>query len=270
MGIQSGFGLYTPKGGRRQTVLSGPVDGNGRPNALSKVGSNIIRLSGSVTPLRLSLSAGFDAAGAVEYYATFGSESDQTMVLSGSYTNWFYVDRAPSTGVLTFGKTGIRPAYQHTAPAATSQPWFDLNTYQMRVWSGTAWDPIQRVYVGEAEVVSGVLQNPITYAYNGHYYSNLFFVLPNGSYPIAHNLGYTGNLYQIAVYTSTTNSMDLLRITPTTISTWNGSTNTFYGWYGWPLTPNSYNIRTNDQPVLIDNTGWSGTGYLTAAFTRNF
>lgn len=70
--------------------------------------------------------------------------------------------------------------------------WFDLNTFVMKSWNGSAWEVKQRVFVGQADTNgSGNITSLVTYAYKARYNSGLFAVSANNAYVKNHNIGVT-------------------------------------------------------------------------------
>ncbi len=65
---------------------------------------------------------------------------------------WLYWDINTLTGVRTFGYTQLQPYVQPTAPRGTidvDQHWFDTSTTVMKVWTGSRWQEVIRVFAAE-------------------------------------------------------------------------------------------------------------------------
>jgi hypothetical protein len=170
----------------RQTVTGGSVNVNRLPNALAAGSGLAIVLSASIgTPFSVSF-----AQGPLDFPATL--TANQT--LSGLTANSFgcvFVDRNVATGALSLGWASLLPVYQVYEPAspATNQHWFDLNSRIMYRWSGSAWDIVQRVFIGEFTTGASTVTGVRNYAYNGIYDSGWFLVGANTVYTAPHNLG---------------------------------------------------------------------------------
>lgn len=69
---------------------------------------------------------------------------------------WLYWDINLRTGLRTFGFTTIAPVYQLTEPSlpAVNQHWFDLNTFTMKVWDGTFWREVVRVFAARYDTAT--------------------------------------------------------------------------------------------------------------------
>lgn len=68
---------------------------------------------------------------------------------------WIYWDINKNTGIRTFGSTLHSPTFGPQAPHSplVNQHWFDTIKYQMKVWQGSAWIVVIRVFAGH--LVSG-------------------------------------------------------------------------------------------------------------------
>lgn len=66
---------------------------------------------------------------------------------------WLFWDLNIITGVRTFGHTLVQPITSLTPPASPvmDQHWFDLTVNQMKVWKGTAWKPVIRLFACKYE-----------------------------------------------------------------------------------------------------------------------
>lgn len=68
-----------------------------------------------------------------------------------SFTYWLYWDIDLRTGNRTFGSTTIAPLFGMHLPTtpAVGQHYFSYNDTTMRVWNGTTWTPVLRVFAGQ-------------------------------------------------------------------------------------------------------------------------
>jgi len=177
----------------RQTVLTGRVDtsvANHPGNALSAgTGLNLTLNASSTDVFRIAFADGFNSnIGQADYIGQF--TSNQTLALAANTTHFVYVNRA-SNGALTLDYSTTVPFYSVSAPAspATDQHWFDLTEYRMKRWSGSEWQNVVRVFVGEATTNSSAVVSAITYAYCGRYESAWTYVIGDSTNVFNHNLG---------------------------------------------------------------------------------
>lgn len=63
---------------------------------------------------------------------------------------WLYWDISIATGLVTRGFTPLEPAYGDSAPTdpGVDQHWFDTITTTMKVWDGSFWRTVVRVFAG--------------------------------------------------------------------------------------------------------------------------
>jgi hypothetical protein len=166
----------------RQTVQSGHPT-----NLIEKVSNLVARLQASPTyPCIINFAAGAD-----DYKGIITQNMSLPTVTDGR--NYFYVQRNPSTGALTTGKTNIRPVYASSigqaVPAADSFL-FSISEMVMYKGDGTNWNPVQVVFLGWAHLVPIApldMSAPRQYAFNGVYFS--------GKFPIAVSTAYSKNHY---------------------------------------------------------------------------
>lgn len=179
----------------RQTVLTGPVNANGRADFLA-AGTGLQVVSNGVADtdgnrLTLAFGDGFDELGAKNYVSrrvsafSFGSLTNNT-------TCFLYVELDPGDGSLTFGHGTLAPAYSFARPSSpsTGQYWYPIDHRSRgEVWNGTAWVPTLRVYVGEAVVVSSNVTSVTSYAYQRKYVSAGVQGAVETAISFNHNLG---------------------------------------------------------------------------------
>ncbi|PSB26218.1 hypothetical protein [Stenomitos frigidus] len=259
----------------RQCVLNGSYDSNGQPNALGAgSGLSVVLAASSSTPFTLAFAAGYDAYGCLDYVGQFTSSQTISGLTANATQLFIYVDRNPSTGALTFGFTTQGYIYQFkqtiASPAATFH-WFDLTTFTMKTYTGSAFVPVQRVIIGEVATNATSVTNVITYAYRGHFASNWIAVAANTVYTVNHNLGVqlasaSGNLQ---FWTSATGSEgDAVLATPSVY--FNAK---YYGYQtnnavsaAWKL----LQFATKDFVLLDTSNNWQTTGYYQVRMTRGW
>lgn len=270
-GVQSkqfGVGAIVPV---RQTVLNGAVDSSGFPSALSIGAGLSVTLTGTGIPFLLSFAAGFDANGPVDYLGRF--TANQTFSgLTANTTCFLYVDRDSTTGALTIGFTTLAPTYQPAAPSspATGQHWFDLSSFTMKRWSGSAWVVFQRVFVGACNTGASTVTAVFTYAYGGIYQSLWIAVIANTTYTFNHQLGMflSQAAANIQVFTSIAgNDSDSIIATPFVAI---GSTN--YGYNAWYVGGGrvSLAIATKDLVARDTSNTFVSTGYYKVCVNRGW
>lgn len=280
MPIDSGSNRFIPRA-RRQTVLSGPFDANGKPTAITNT-ANGVRINASpAAPFVASISAGHDAAGAVEYYVYLTANLDLTLPGVGnagqSYTTYLYLERNASTGIVTLQNTDFRPEYSLRQPTATGTPnrnWFNPATMQMRRWDGVFWSPAQRLFVGEVTMLAGALLPPITYAYNAYYQSEPIAIVANTSYSFDHFLGYPVGCFDFrAVAHPNSTSTAAMLEAPRRENLWDNvaGVNRTYGVLVTSTTSpwHQCNVFTTNFPVLDNNpVQWLTSGTLALTVSR--
>lgn len=258
----------------RQTVLNGSVDSSGFPNALS-IGSGLaVTLTATGTAFLLSFAAGFDSNGSVDYLGSFTANQTLAGLPANASIVVLYVDRDPATGALTLGNTGsnIGFTYEATAPTSpvTGQHWFDLSTYLMKQWSGSAWVTKQRVLIGECTTGASSVTSVTTYAYRGVYRSNWLAVTSNTLYAFNHNLGVqAGSGVFFSLFTSVAGSDG--DAVPGNLAFLSGASYYGYQFYNGGLsTWKAIQIRALEYPVLNASNAWLTSGYYKLLGWRNF
>lgn len=247
----------------RQTVLRGSVDSNGFPNALS-IGSGLaVTLTATGTPFELAFAAGI-ANGCIDFITGF-TTNQSFSALTASTTNFLYVERNVTTGALTVGFSVLQPVYSTVAPSspATDQHWFDLSTFTMKRWSGSAFVVLQRVFIGEAVTGASTVTSVITYAYQRIYQSIWVAVVADTSYSFNHNLGIpiASASAQIAVFASTTaNDNTAMLATPfVQAATLNYGYTMLYS--SNAIVRNALTINTKALSVLSTANAYQATGF---------
>ena len=171
----------------RQTVLSGPVDGNGYAAFGGSTGSTTVTASGT---LKATAAAGGDA----NYTGPITNPSWTGLSTNG--TVYLYLD-ITSAGVVTTGSTTLAPAYQWggTYSTTNNQNTFNIQEMTMKVGNGSAASQVYRVFAGEVTVTSNVVSSITWYALQGRYISQPT-ALPGGGTRTAfnHNIGSFGNI----------------------------------------------------------------------------
>jgi hypothetical protein len=178
----------------RQTVLSGHTDPASGLPAFLVAGSGLsINILASSTPLIIAFAYNFNKLfGQIDFVKSIDQDIPSAWsALPANQTCYLYVDRNIDTGVLTYGYSLFAPAYQNLAPEtpSTDQHWFDLNSYYMKRWNGTAWENKQRVFVGECTTDASSVTSVICYALRGRYDSGEFDIEKSNTYLTIPNLG---------------------------------------------------------------------------------
>lgn len=157
----------------RQTVSTGATTA-GAASFLSAGSGLSVNLSATAVPVTVSYAYGFGLNGAIDYVSQYLADAAAAWsALTANATLFLYSDRNASTGSVTQGFSALVPAYSTVAPSApaTDQHWFDLTSWQMKRWSGSAWVAVQRVFIGEAVTGASTVTSVATYALNGRYVS---------------------------------------------------------------------------------------------------
>jgi hypothetical protein len=178
----------------RQTVLSGHIDPATNLPAFLVAGSGLsINILASSTPLIIAFAYNLNKLfGQIDFVKSIDQDIPSAWsALPPNQTCYLYVDRNIDTGVLTYGYSLFAPVYQNLAPEtpSTDQHWFDLNSYYMKRWNGTAWENKQRVFVGECTTNADSVTSVVCYAIQGKYDSGWFAVGANQEYSKNYNIG---------------------------------------------------------------------------------
>lgn len=177
----------------RQTVLTGPVNANGRADFIESASGLNARTKDvtDVLPLILSYGNGFDSHGQYDLIAVL-EENKNWNSLPASSTVYLYFDYDPSTGSITAGFTTIVPEYSYAKPSAPSsgQYWYPMDHRNRgEYYNGTSWIPVIRIFVGEVTTDTSSVTSVISYAYQGFYISDIITTAASTSYSFGHNLG---------------------------------------------------------------------------------
>lgn len=164
------------RAGVRQTVLTGPVDSDGRADFITAgTGLQAIASGLSVTPILLAIGDGFsvelgasDVIISVDNNQVFGGLSDND-------TNYLYLDYDEIAETITPGSTTLAPIYSQKKPTspATGQYWYRTEHDERgEYWDGSAWQPVLRMFIGQTTTSSGSVASVVSYAYQGKYISD--------------------------------------------------------------------------------------------------
>jgi len=165
---------------RLNSVFASSVDGNGCANFIS-VGTGLsVNIDAAPMPVFM------DIDGVIQKIEADTSISS----LTASSLCYLYADKG-SGSAPTLGHTTLKPVYSLTAPAtpATDQCWFDLSAKCMMRYTGSVWEPKQRIFIGEATTDGSSVTAVVSYALRGIYDSSWFSVAANTQYTKTHNLG---------------------------------------------------------------------------------
>lgn len=72
---------------------------------------------------------------------------------------------------------------------STDVHWFDLSTFKMKVWNGSAWVEKTRVFIGEAVTDGSGILSVVAYALHGRYRRPATSLSNNTTFSINHNIG---------------------------------------------------------------------------------
>jgi hypothetical protein len=179
----------------RQTVLYGRTSVvTGEANFLSTTSGLSVDLAATSVPLIIAFAYNFNNDyGQVDYIGKITADVSAawSSLTANQSAIYLYIDRNISTGALTYGFSLLAPTYATIAPGApsTDQHWFDLNTFYMKRWNGSAWEIKQRVFVGECGTNANSVTSVIAYSLRGQYDSGWFNVATNTEYTKTHNIG---------------------------------------------------------------------------------
>jgi hypothetical protein len=156
----------------RQTVLTGPVDSEGRADYIvAGTGLQALASGLSTTPLILSFGDGFSSQGgsvdvvvSVDSNQIFGGLVDNDI-------NYLYLEYDPEDGTITPGSTIQAPTYDYKKPASPTSGdyWYPVDHRSRGEAYSGSWASVYRIYVGEAITSGGSVSSVATYAYQGRY-----------------------------------------------------------------------------------------------------
>lgn len=167
-----------------QTVISGPVDGNGYASFGGAVGSSTLTATGTIV-------ATCGAGGTSNRIGSISSPSWTSP--SGSGTGYLMLVIS-STGAVTTKVHSLLPIYQHGGAYSTVNDQFTYNIQEniAKVGNGTTATQVYEVCIGECPYTSGVWSGSITwYALLGNCVTPWTNTLPGLSTKISanHNIG---------------------------------------------------------------------------------
>lgn len=256
--------LSPTRGQRRQTVLNGPsvFALNSYAGGLFAVTGLTGYVDGRNTAVVVSFAAGFGPRGEIDYIVR--RKALDAVSLTPNATNYLYYERNPNTGVISLGATIAAADYgPYPSQVAVNAVWFSTVDFVMRIYNGSTWLPVQRVYLGEIVTNASAGINSRTYAYNGQYLSPATLIAGSSTYSFSHNLGMPLTQTLITVYGIGTNTTGGASIQHDQF-TFNSAS---YGYLGQGPTRNDYVITTAVNPAIGSAIGqWdtSGTYWLRA------
>jgi hypothetical protein len=210
----------------------------------------------------ISFAAGFGPRGEIDYIVR--RRSLDTVSIAPNATNYLYYERNPNTGGISLGTATAAVDYgPYPSQVAVNAVWFSTVDFLMRTYNGSAWVPVQRVYVGEIVTNASAATGTRTYAYNGQYLSPSIQIAGTTSYSFDHNLGMPLTQTLITVYGIGPNTTGGASIQHDQF-TFNSSS---YGYLGQGPSRNTYVITTAVNPVIgavIGQWDTSGTYWLRA------
>ena len=175
----------------RQTVLSGPVDSDGRADFLS-AGTGLEVISSTSDPLICAFGAGFGVQGQKNFVSEISSQLTWSD-LPASDDVYLYIDLDSSSGAITTGSTTVSPVYAYARPSSPSSGQFFYpldHRSRPEVYDGSSWVPTLRLFVGQCATGSTSVSSVISYAYQGRYLDDNNSTISNSSaYTFSHNIG---------------------------------------------------------------------------------
>ena len=181
----------------RQTVNTGPVNGDGRADFLAAgTGLEVVTTGLTATPLNLTMGDGFGPRGKVDLSFEVDANLSWGSLPDGTDPVYLYLEWDGST--LSTGHSTLAPIYSLAKPGspATGQYWYPTDHRSRgEVWDGAEWVPVYRVYVGECATSGGSVVSVTSYAYQGFYKSGR--VQAQGDdVSFSHKIGVPGNLVE--------------------------------------------------------------------------
>lgn len=174
----------------RQIVLTGPVDANGQADFL-QAGTGRQATTKALSPaLSLGFGSGFSDASPVDNLVVTTSALTWSS-LPASSTSYLYVNLNLASAVLTAAHGTLAPIYAQAKPSgpATGQYWYPTDhRCSGEVWSGSAWTPELRIYLGQVITNATVPTEIRSYAYGGRW-EGTQALAANTNYNLSHNLG---------------------------------------------------------------------------------
>lgn len=181
------------RGGRRQTVASGPVDSSGLPSFGGSTGSTTVTASGT---LIVTAANGWNTSGALDRVGVISNPSWTGLSTNGTMYLYLTVN---ADGTCTAASSTLSPTYQRGGSYSTTNGQFVFNTAEMvgKVGDGSAANQAYRVYVGQVTVAGGVVTAITWYALNGEYRGSISAVPVAGTRSVLnHNIGVPAEMLQ--------------------------------------------------------------------------
>ena len=143
----------------RQGIISSQVDGTGQPLYLVASSTpNAVDLNVSPTPCAVTF-----AHGSSDYLQVFSSAVPAAWGPVPPTTSYLYWDIDLLSAAVSYGLTTLEPVASTVEPLSPPAPlgqavfhWFDMNANTMKIWTGTKWRAVVRVFAG---VVNGSTAN---------------------------------------------------------------------------------------------------------------
>ena len=174
----------------RQTVLSGPVDSDGRADFLS-AGTGLQVISIGSAPLNITFGDGFNDG----KQRNFGVSIDSNLTwgdLPDDEDAVFLVLEIDGETVTPIHTT-LEPHYGLTRPDTPSEGQLFYPTdhrHQMERYDGSEWKRDKNwIVVGECATSGGSVVETRSYAYQGSYISDIISVARSSSHNFTHNIG---------------------------------------------------------------------------------
>ena len=169
----------------RQTVQSGPINGNGEATFGGTVGSTTVTAAGTLT---VTAAGGFGVNGQIDRVGSITNPSWTGLNVNG--VMYLYLDIAANNTCMPAANT-LMPVYTMGAAPGITAGQLTFNIQQAIGYSGSGAAAPQsfRVAVGEVLVVGGVVSTITWYALNRKYVSPLSAIAVGTAYNLNHNLG---------------------------------------------------------------------------------
>lgn len=160
----------------RQTVMTGPIDSDGRAGFLIDGGGLSVDSENlDTTSLFLSFGDGIDLKGEKNIVVELDSNISFSS-LTDDDTSYLYIDYDTGTETATAGSTTLAPEYSYAKPTSpsTGQYWYPIDHRSRgEVWDGSVWQSVLRLFIGQATTSGGSVVDVVSYAYQGSSYSDL-------------------------------------------------------------------------------------------------
>lgn len=169
----------------RQTVLQGSTDYLYQSSTLR------VDFANTNIPAILTFADGYDIFGQVDYIVKIQGTQNAWPNLPTNSTLFLWVEADVLNNTLSFGYSAIPPVYSKLTPATIADThWFDLNSYKMKRYNGTAWEEKRRLFVGECTTGASNTTSLVSYAIQGRYESIWTeFTTLGSTRTFSHNLG---------------------------------------------------------------------------------